>query len=116
MRWLEPDMTLETGEPYHAADFIPFDMPESLDRLQGSDMMTFTPPSAVYWGPRRPPFDMNVREDVIRAYTELISHADSGLQTRYMNRDLLKRVWPDLLLDRRRVRPAWERMFPELVE
>lgn len=50
MRWLEPDMALETGEPYHAADFIPFDMPESLDRPQGSDMMTFTLPSAVYWG------------------------------------------------------------------
>lgn len=114
VRWNAPNPDLETKGKYHAADFIPFDMPDSLDDLRGSKTMRFSLPVTVYWGPRREPFDMSVENDVVRAYTELISHADKGMQEAYLNRDLLLQVWNDLFLDRHRVRPAWEKKFPEL--
>lgn len=112
--WKQPDWSLETSEKYHAADFMPLSMPDSLDELKGTDDMVFTLPVTVYWGPRRKPFDMRVPADVIRAYSELISHAGKERQCELMNKELLQRYWPDLFLDNRRVRPLWESHFPEL--
>ena len=113
--WNKPAPALETGK-YRAAEFIPFSMPASLDGLEGGESMTFSLPVTVYWGPKREPFDMSVPGDVIRAYSEIISHAGEETQRRLLNRNLLRRHWRELHLDRRRVRPAWETRFPELKE
>ena len=101
-------------ERYHAWQFIPFAMPASLDDLHGKPDAVFTLPITVYWGPRRPPFDMTKTGDVIRAYTEIISHGWVDMQCELINRELLIEYWPSLFLDKRRVRPAWEERFPEL--
>lgn len=111
--WSPPDYSLETGK-YHATDFMPFFTPDSLDDLQGSPTAVFTLPVTVYWGPRRPPFDMSKPGDVVRAYTEIVGHADKTTQCRLLDKTLLVKHWRELFLDRRRVRPAWEAKFPEL--
>lgn len=103
-----------SNERYHAWQFMPFFMPDSLDDLHGTPDAVFMLPVTIYWGPRRPPFDMTRPGDAIRAYTEIIGHGDLDTITTLVNRDLLIRYWPQLMLDRRRVRPAWETRFPEL--
>ena len=105
--------THASEERYHAWQFMPFFMPDSLSDLHGAPDAVFTLPVTIYWGPRRPPFDMTDPGDVVRAYTEIIGHGDLETICRLVNPHLLKRCWPQLMLDRRRVRPAWEARFPE---
>lgn len=111
--WIIPNQYGAGARP-RMADLRPFAVPSTLDELRGRADAVFELPLDVYWGPRRPPFDMTVPADVRRAYSEIISHGDPELQDRLLNRELLVEHWPELYLDRRNVRPTWEMRFPEL--
>lgn len=112
--WNKPLPPSKTGRTL-IWQVTPIKMPESLSDLKGSDDAVFDLPVTVYWEPRRSAFDMKKKGDVIRAYTEIVGHGDASLQRRLLNRGLLKKYWNSLSLDKRHVRPAWEKRFPELV-
>ena len=103
-----------TSERYHFADLRPYAIPDSLDELRGPAHGLITLPLSVYWGPRETPFHVDDDGDLIIAYSAIISNGTQDVQRSLVNENRLYRVWPLLSIDRFRVRPLWERRFPEL--
>jgi hypothetical protein len=89
-------------------DVKPVDVVTSLDGLHGPA----TGPLEVYWGPE-PLVDLASPSDVAKAYQAVLREGDAGAQEALLDRELLVRTWPDLMLPER-VRATWEARFPEL--
>lgn len=93
-------------------DIVPYEVPSSLDALHGPAGGMLELPITVHWGPRRV-FDLD-RPGLRRAaYRAIVREGTRADQEALLNADLLKRVWPDLVLPER-CRTLWETAFPEL--
>lgn len=93
-------------------DVKPVDVVTSLDGLHGPTTGPLLLPLEVYWGPE-PLVDLASPSDVAKAYQAVLREGDAGAQEALLDRELLVRTWPDLLLPER-VRATWEARFPEL--
>lgn len=90
----------------------PYDVPEQLDELRGPSSGQMTLPINVYWGPWSI-VDLDIHSDLVKAYQATLREGRVGDQVLLLNRDLLVRIWPELMLPAR-VRQLWESRFPEL--
>ena len=93
-------------------DVKPIDVVRSLDDLRGPGSGPLVLPLDVYWGPD-PLVDLATASDVVKAYQAVLREGDVRAQESLLDRDLLIRTWPDLLLPAR-IRARWETRFPEL--
>lgn len=93
-------------------DIKPYDVPARLEDLRGPDGGQMTLPVNVYWGPWSV-VDLDIRSDVVKAYQATLREGRVVDQVALLNRDLLVRIWPELMLPAR-VRELWESRFPEL--
>jgi hypothetical protein len=101
----------------HAYSAYPAEHPDSFDDLHGPSHGRLVLPLDVYWGPdRQKGFDLSNPADVVYAYSEVVANATADQQERMLNRKLLVKYWPELSIDVRRIRPAWEKAFPALRE
>lgn len=71
-----------------------------------------TLPINVYWGPWSV-VDLGIRSDVVKAYQATLREGRVVDQVALLNRHLLVKIWPELMLAAR-VRLLWESKFPEL--
>ncbi len=94
-------------------DIVPYDTPTSLDALRGPDTGVLDLPITVYWGPRQR-FDLQDPADVETAYQALVREGTTAHQEALLNEELLRRLWPELMLPGR-CRRTWEDRFPDLV-
>lgn len=94
-------------------DIVPYDTPTSLDALRGPATGVLDLPVTVYWGPRQR-FDLQDPADVETAYQALVREGTTVHQEAFLNEELLRRLWPDLMLPER-CRRTWEDRFPDLV-
>lgn len=95
------------------ADLKPYAVPETLDELEGPDSGIITLPREVWWQPGGDDFDLDDVVAIKRAYRAVISEGNIETIRRFLNKELLIALWPDLALPNRLV-PLWERRFPEL--
>lgn len=93
-------------------DIVPYDVPMSLEALGGPVSGTIELPMTVHWGPRRV-FDLN--EPALRraAYRAIVREGTSDVQEALLNAEVLREIWPDLVLPDR-CRALWEARFVEL--
>lgn len=94
------------------ADVVPYEVPSSLDALQGPASGVVTLPLHVWWGPS-PTFNLDHRNDVLAAYRTIVREGRAIDQEALLNRELLMQVWSELRLPAR-CRSTWETAFPEL--
>ncbi len=93
-------------------DMVPYDLPSSLEALNGSGEGVLVLPHSVHWGPQRLA-DLAEPADVSAAYQALVREGTSFQQESLLNADLLRRVWPALVLPER-CRRLWESRFSDL--
>ncbi|WP_132194456.1 MULTISPECIES: hypothetical protein [Kribbella] len=92
---------------------IPYVVPESLDQLTGPRTGIVELGVPINWSPKHT-FDLADHDDQVSLYTTVISEA-STLEdlSRFLNKDLLIELWPQLRLPRYCVR-RWHDQFPQL--
>lgn len=95
-------------------DVVPYHAPESLDALQGPAHGVIEVPVTVHWGPQSA-WNLDVEGEAVFAYQQLVREGTPPVQTELLNAEVLKRVWPRLVLPERS-RQLWESRFPELAE
>lgn len=93
-------------------DVIPYETPSSLEALHGPAGGVLILPRTVYWGPD-PSADLDTSSGRLKAYRNLIREGTSDVQEALLNADLLRQVWPDVILPQR-CRALWESRFPDL--
>lgn len=93
-------------------DIIPYDTPSSLDALRGPATGILEVPITVHWGPRRR-FDLDEPRDAHAAYRAIVREGTTAIQEELLHTDVLRRLWPDLMLPER-CRRIWEQRFPDL--
>jgi hypothetical protein len=93
-------------------DVVPYDTPSSLSALKGPAAGVIELPLAIYWGPRRL-YDLSDCHDLRSAYQALVREGTPDIQEATLNKKLLRRVWPALMLPER-CRHIWESRFPDL--
>lgn len=91
---------------------MPYDVPSSLDALRGPASGPLELPVTVHCGPRRV-FDLD--EPALRraAYRAIVRGGTSEEQEAFLNADVLRALWSDLMLPDR-CRAVWEERFHEL--
>ncbi len=94
-------------------DTVPYDTPTSLDALRGPATGVLDLPITVYWGPRQR-FDLQDPADVETAYQAIVRDGTTVHQEALLNEELLRSLWPELMLPER-CRRTWEDRFPDLV-
>ncbi len=93
-------------------DTKPYEVPASLDELQGPAGGVLELPHSVYWGPERSA-DLDTPAGIRKTYQAALNEGTAAEQARLLNRDVLLREWGELALPDR-VRVMWESRFPEL--
>ena len=93
-------------------DTVPYETPTSLSALRGPDSGTLDLPIAVYWGPSHS-FDLAEAGERRMAYRALVREGTPPVQEALLNKELLLREWPNLILPSR-CQALWEERFPEL--
>lgn len=93
-------------------DIKPYDAPARLEDLHGPGTGRVELPLHVYWGPQ-PTVDLDTVGGVVKAYQATLREGRVADQVELLNRDVLIRIWPELMLPDR-VRELWEGRFPEL--
>jgi hypothetical protein len=93
-------------------DLKPYDVPDRLDDLRGPNDGRMELPLNVYWGPEAI-VDLDTPGGVVKAYQAALREGRVADQVELLNRDLLVKIWPELLLPVR-LRDLWESRFPEL--
>lgn len=104
-------MTDHTGRVLYK-DIVPYDTPTALTALRGPATGILEVPLTVHWGPRRR-FDLDDPRDVHAAYRAIVREGTTAVQEQLLNVDVLRRLWPELMLPPR-CRSIWEDRFPEL--
>lgn len=94
-------------------DVKPYEIPGSLDDLQGPSGGVVELPHTVLWAPGGGRVDLDAEGGVGLAYRAVLADGTVADQVAIVNRDRLVAVWSELLLPRR-VRELWESRFPEL--
>lgn len=96
-------------------DVRPYAAPDDLAQLDGPVVGEVELPRTLVWGPKRR-FQLNDPRDRQRLYQTVIREASTaGELARYLNRTLVERMWPSLVLPTP-CREFWERRFPELAQ
>lgn len=93
-------------------DIVPYDVPSSLDALHGPATGVVELPVTVHWGPQHV-YDLATAHEAVFAYQQIVREGTTADQERLLNRDLLVRVWSELILPER-CQTLWETTFPEL--
>lgn len=93
-------------------DVKPYEAPNDLAELAGPAQGTVALPRNVYWGPW-PEAHLGIESDVLKAYEALLREGRASDQKALMNRELLLKVWPQLVVPER-VRDLWQTRFAEL--
>ncbi len=93
-------------------DVVPYEAPESLDALRGPAAGVVEVPLSVHWGPRRV-FDLDRPAQAKAAYRAIVREGTPAVQQALLNREVLVRLWGELVLPDR-CRALWESRFPEL--
>jgi hypothetical protein len=93
-------------------DIKPYDAPDSLEHLFGPSSGLLTLPIDLYWGPT-PVMNLDSVGGLVMAYQATISEGCAADQVKFLNRELLIEIWPELRLPSR-ARELWETRFPEL--
>ena len=93
-------------------DIVPYDTPTSLDAVRGPATGVLDLPITVSWGPRQR-FALQDPADLETAYQALVRDGTTADQEALLNEELLRRLWPDLMLPER-CRRTWEDRFPDL--
>ena len=94
-------------------DVIPYEVAESLEKLQGPGEGVLKLPHHVYWGPEAD-CDLGQLEGVYKAYQAILREGTRVDHEQLLNAGLLVKVWSGLMLPVR-VRDLWENKFPQLV-
>jgi hypothetical protein len=93
-------------------DTVPYETPTSLSALRGPDTGALDLPTAVFWGPSHR-FDLAETGQRRMAYRALVREGTPVIQEALLNKTLLLREWPNLILPSR-CQALWEERFPEL--
>lgn len=93
-------------------DIVPYDAPSSLEALRGPATGTLELPVSVHWGPQRA-YDLGTHHELVFAYQQIVREGTTADQEGLLNRDLLVRVWSELILPER-CQALWESRFSEL--
>lgn len=91
----------------------PYTVPDTLDELTGPTRGAVELPGHLDWGPRRE-YNLDDFSDSRLLYMRVIresTHVED--LRRFLNAQVLRRLWPDLVLPPR-VRALWENRFPSL--
>ena len=96
------------------ADHLPWCMPESLDELQGPTSGLVRTTGSICTAPD-PVFDIDDLLELRGLYRSTVRDGTSAEQSKFLDRDTLIELWPELILPYQ-CRDAWEARFPELVE
>ena len=91
---------------------VPYSVPSSLDALHGPSTGVLELPITVHWGPRKG-FDLEHPGLLRAAYRAVVREGTVADQEALLNAELLRRVWPELVLPER-CRELWESVFPDL--
>ena len=94
------------------ADTVSYEMPSSLGSLVGPAAGIVDLPRSLYWGPERN-VDLANHDDVQRMYQAVVCIGTVAEQERWLNQQVLREIWPDLVLPVR-CKDAWTLRFPEL--
>jgi hypothetical protein len=93
-------------------DVVPYERPRTLAALRGPVAGHLELPHSVHWGPDRV-LDLAVLDEVVPGYQAIVREGTVQQQEALLDRDLLLRVWTDMVLPGR-CRDVWESAFPEL--
>lgn len=93
-------------------DLVPYETPSTLSALHGPVAGTLELPITVHWGPSRI-FDLSETGQRRTAYRALVREGTPADQEALLNRTLLLKEWPNLILPTR-CQALWEERFPEL--
>ena len=89
-------------------------MPETLEDLRGPATGVVELPVRLYWSAGSRSFDLTSRHEAADMYEAVLGAASSREDlVRYLDAELLVRVWPVLGMSRAK-RAAWESQFPVL--
>lgn len=92
---------------------IPYVVPQSLDQLTGPRSGVVELGVPIAWSPQRN-YDLGNPDDRVTLYTTVLSEASTVEDlSRFLNKELLLELWPQLRLPRYCVR-KWHTAFPEL--
>ena len=98
------------------AEHRPYAVPEQLEELAGPAGGTVRLPKHLDWSGARRTYHLENPTERNVLYERVIREALTAEDLRrYLNADVLARVWRQLYLPTR-VREAWERRFPQLVD
>lgn len=106
-------MSLENASRGRFEDWRPYEMPRTLDDLDGPSTGIVTLPKQIFWQNGTKDFDLSDEGDVKVLYQAVISEANAEDQRRYLNKDLLVKQWCELSLPVKAAK-AWQSAFPEL--
>ena len=98
--------------PFTYAEIRPYAVAESLDELRGPAHGALDLPHELAWSGRRR-FDLDDDYDRAAAYKIILEEGREEHFRRYLNAQLLRRYWQEIL-PARQVRTLWEARFPEL--
>ena len=105
-------MNSRSDVPFTYAEIRPYAVAESMDALRGPAHGVLELPHDLVWSGRRR-FDLEDDYDRSAAYKIVLEEGREEHFRRYLNADLLRRHWQEIL-PARRVRALWEGRFPEL--
>ena len=103
-------MTIPRG--WRFADHVPWCMPESLDDLHGPASGLVRTTGSICTAPD-PVFNLDDPADFNSMYRATVRDGTAAEQERFLDRDTLIRLWPELFLPYQ-CRDAWEARFPIL--
>ncbi|MCL2137711.1 MAG: hypothetical protein FWH40_09415 [Coriobacteriia bacterium] len=87
-------------------DIKPYYAPICIDTLQGPESGFLKLPIDIYWGPERI-FNLSHRSSLHSAYRTILAESDIEGLNQYINGEILKSIWDDLILPERLV-DLWE--------
>jgi hypothetical protein len=108
----EPGAYRTVPRGYVYADHIPYVTPDSLDDLRGptSGVVTVGPQIDTSLNPT---YDLSDPDRLWNLYTRVVRSGFVPDQVKFLDRRVLRRLWPSLNLPVR-CRKIWEQKFPEL--
>jgi hypothetical protein len=102
---------MQAGTRY--ADIRPYTVPESLSELTGPTSGVVDLPTSLDWSQQRR-YDLGIDKDRRRLYETVIREAmDVSDLRRFLDEELLQRLWPSLWLPAR-AKTLWQEQFPQL--
>ncbi|GAB4992343.1 hypothetical protein MAHJHV61_47610 [Mycobacterium avium subsp. hominissuis] len=89
--------------------YRPFAVPDRLDELQGPATGVIELPNRIAWRGRHL-FDLADRDEAVAAYSAVLASGREADVQKWINADLLRKLWPHLRIPRL-VRREWEHLL-----